>query len=259
MIDKIVQQDDESARKGRRDVADDDDGKDQNQSPEVAYQRHKLPAGVHLSFHRGHLAGDLSQIGEIDHQTVQNYQRDHGQDEKADVLAAQRHGQQDDREGRQEHLRDVPVEAGNEGLRLCIQIVLTGLIHHVGADGHDLRRGQEAHDGRRDDGVQPPVAQEVVEGVPGVFQTALFLHHQLQEDDDVKAQQKVDGLPCDGLPAQEQQSLCDRDLEQKDGAEDARRHGKVERILQPDDHHNDAENQTKLRNFHCFSSSRSLL
>ena len=50
-----------------------------------------------------------------------------------------------------------------------------------------------------------------------------------------------------------------RDLEQKDGAEDARRHGKVERILQPDDHHNDAENQTKLRNFHCFSSSRSLL
>lgn len=75
MIDKIVQQDDESARKGRRDVADDDDGKDQNQSPEVAYQRHKLPA--------------------------------------------------------------------------------------------------EPHDGRRDDGVQPPVAQEVVEGVLGVFQTAL--------------------------------------------------------------------------------------
>ena len=161
MIDKVVRQDDESARKGRRDVADDDDGKDQNQSPEVAYQRHKLSA--------------------------------------------------------------------------------------------------EAHDGRRDDGVQPPVAQEVVEGVPGVFQTALFLHHQLQEDDDVKAQQKVDGLPCDGLSAQEQQSLCDRDLEQKDGAEDARRHGKVERIFQPDDHHNDAENQTKLRNFHCFSSSRSLL
>ena len=74
MIDKIVQQDDESARKGRRDVAD-DDGKDQNQSQKVAYQRHKLPA--------------------------------------------------------------------------------------------------EAHDGRRDDGVQPPVAQEVVEGVPGVFQTVL--------------------------------------------------------------------------------------
>ena len=67
MIDKVVRQDDESARKGRRDVAD-DDGKDQNQSLEVAYQRHKLPA--------------------------------------------------------------------------------------------------EAHDGRRDDGVQPPVAQEVVEGVP---------------------------------------------------------------------------------------------
>lgn len=75
-----------AARKGRRDVADDDDGKDQNQSPEVAYQRHKLPAGIHLSFYRGHLAGDLSQIGEIDHQTGQNYQRDHGQDEKADVL-----------------------------------------------------------------------------------------------------------------------------------------------------------------------------
>ena len=75
VIDKMVQQDDESARKGRRDVADDDEGKDQNQSPKVAYQRHKLPA--------------------------------------------------------------------------------------------------EAHDGRRDDGVQPPVAQEVVEGVLGVFQTAL--------------------------------------------------------------------------------------
>ena len=74
MIDKVVRQDDESARKGSRDVAD-DAGKDQNQSLEVAYQRHKLPA--------------------------------------------------------------------------------------------------EAHDGRRDDGVQPPVAQEVVEGVPGVFQTAL--------------------------------------------------------------------------------------
>lgn len=71
VIDKVVRQDDESARKGRRDVADDDDGKDQNQSPEVAYQRHKLSA--------------------------------------------------------------------------------------------------EAHDGRRDDGVQPPVAQEVVEGVPWAF------------------------------------------------------------------------------------------